>query len=262
MLQMERKGETFMEKIESLQNPKIKAWKKLHTKKERDKSGLFLIEGKHLIEEALKSQLVINQLIIQEGLDIPKEWNVTQLNQLVVTARVMKELCETETPQGVAAICEQPENINLLLDEGRYLFIDGVQDPGNLGAMIRTADAAGMSGVVLGHGTTDLFNGKVIRSTQGSLFHLPVQKMDLEEAIELCKENDIPVFGTSLKGSTYTAIEPQKNFALVVGNEGNGVQSELLNLADQNLYIPIFGEAESLNVAIATGILVYHLRGA
>lgn len=251
-----------MDTIESLQNPKIKSWKKLHTKKEREKSGFFFIEGKHLIAEALKSQLTIKELIIQEGLEMPKEWNVTQLSQVYVTERVMKELCETETPQGIAAVCEQPLNVNLPLDEGRYLFIDGVQDPGNLGAMIRTADAAGMSGVVLGHGTTDLFNGKVIRSTQGSLFHLPVQKMDLEEAIELCKDNKLPVFGSSLQGSTYTAIEPQKNFALLVGNEGNGIQPELLKLTDQNLYIPIYGEAESLNVAIAAGILLYHLRGA
>ncbi|PYZ93705.1 RNA methyltransferase [Salipaludibacillus keqinensis] len=249
-----------MEIIESIQNPKIKAWKKLHTKREREKSGLFFIEGRHLIEEALKSQLVIKELIIQEGLEMPQEWNVKELSLIYVSERVMKELSETETPQGMAAICEKPLNMNLPLEGGKYLFVDGVQDPGNLGAMIRTADAAGMSGVVLGDGTADPFNGKVIRSTQGSLFHLPIQKMNLEEAIELCKENDVPVFGTSLKGSTYTAIEPQEHFALIVGNEGNGVSENLLKMTDQNLYIPIFGDAESLNVAIATGILLYHLR--
>ncbi|SER90359.1 TrmH family RNA methyltransferase [Salipaludibacillus aurantiacus] len=249
-----------MEIIESAQNAKIKAWKKLHTKKERDKSGLFLIEGKHLIEEALKSQLNIKDLVIQEGRQMPEEWNVKELTKVYVTDRVMKELAETETPQGIVAVCEQPEKENLPLDDGKYLFIDAVQDPGNLGAMIRTADAAGMSGVVLGQGTADPYNGKVIRSTQGSLFHLPIQKMNLEEAVEICKENKLPVFGTSLKGSTYTAIQPQKKFALIVGNEGSGVNPGLLEQTDQNLYIPIFGEAESLNVAIATGILLYHLR--
>ncbi|WP_280769858.1 TrmH family RNA methyltransferase [Salipaludibacillus daqingensis] len=250
-----------MEPIESIQNAKIKAWKKLQLKRERDKSGLFFIEGMHLIEEALKSDLTIKDLILEEGREIPNEWNVKELTIVYVTERVMKELSETETPQGMAAICEKPENINLPLEAGRYLFVDGVQDPGNLGSMIRTADAAGMAGVVLGDGTADPYNGKVIRSTQGSLFHLPIQKMNLDEAIELCKENNVPVFGTSLQGSSYTAIEPQDHFALIVGNEGNGVSEALLKMTDQNLYIPIFGEAESLNVGIATGILLYHLRG-
>jgi len=257
----ERKGEP-MEAINSIQNEKIKAWKKLQTKRERDKSGLFFIEGMHLIEEALKSDIMIKDLVVEEGRDIPNEWNVKELSIVYVTERVMKELSETEAPQGMAAICEKPINVNLPLEEGKYLFVDGVQDPGNLGVMIRTADATGMSGVVLGDGTVDPYNGKVIRSTQGSLFHLPVQKMNLEEAIEMCKESHVPVLGTSLQGSTYTAIEPQLHFALIVGNEGSGVSERLLKMTDQNLYIPIYGKAESLNVGIATGILLYHLRGS
>lgn len=251
-----------MEAIDSIQNSKIKAWKKLQTKRDRDKSGLFFIEGIHLIEEALKSDIIIKDLVVEEKRDIPNEWNVKELSIVYVTERVMKELSETEAPQGMAAICEKPTNVNLPLEEGKYLFVDGVQDPGNLGSMIRTADAVGLSGVVLGEGTADIYNGKVIRSTQGSLFHLPIQKINLEEAIEMCKGNNVPVFGTTLHGSTYTAIEPQENFALIVGNEGSGVSESLLKMTDQNLYIPIFGEAESLNVGIATGILLYHLRGA
>jgi TrmH family RNA methyltransferase len=250
-----------MEIIESVQNSKIKTWKKLHSKKERDNTGLFIIEGIHLIEEALKSNLVIESLIIEEHKHMPVEWHVKELPTVTVSERVMREISETETPQGFAAVCQQPGNENLLLEEGKYLFVDAVQDPGNLGAMIRTADAAGISGIILGPGTADPYNGKVIRSTQGSLFHIPVQKMDLEEAIELCHDNHIPVFGTSLHGSTYSAIAPQANFALIVGNEGSGVNKKLLERTSQNLYIPIFGEAESLNVAIATGILLYHLRG-
>ncbi|MBU9714304.1 TrmH family RNA methyltransferase [Evansella tamaricis] len=249
-----------MEVIESLQNQKVKTWKKLHTKKNREKLGLFLIEGVHLIEEALKAQMPIKELIIEVDKEIPHEWQVSNLPHVYVAEKVLRDICETETPQGFAAVCELPENKNIPLEQGKFLFIDGVQDPGNLGAMIRTADAAGISGVILGDGTVDLFNGKVMRSTQGSLFHLPVQKMNLEEAVQLCKESRIPVFGTSLTGSTYNAIEPQENFALIMGNEGSGVQKELLEDCDQNLYIPIYGQAESLNVSIATGILLYHLR--
>ncbi|WP_078597963.1 TrmH family RNA methyltransferase [Evansella clarkii] len=250
-----------MEIIESVNNPKVKAWKKLHSRKGREKSGLFFIEGIHLIEEALKGELMINEIIAQEDREIPAEWRVTDVSTVHVTSKVMNEICETETPQGFAAVCKLPDNENLPLEEGKFLFIDEVQDPGNLGAMIRTADAAGMTGVIIGEGTVDPYNGKVIRSAQGSLFHIPVQKMDLEEALEICQENGVPVFGTSLKGSTYTAIEPQENFALIAGNEGNGVKEFLLNKCDQNLYIPIYGKAESLNVSIASGILMYHLRG-
>ncbi|UCZ52211.1 RNA methyltransferase [Bacillus shivajii] len=248
-----------MEIIESVQNPKVKAWKKLHTRKGREKSGLFILEGIHLIEEALKANVPIKDLLIAEDREIPAEWKVLNLKQIQVTEKVMREICETETPQGYTAICELPPNENLPLEEGKFLFIDGVQDPGNVGGMIRTADAAGLTGVVLGEGTVDPFNGKVLRATQGSLFHLPVQKMNLEEATQICQEHKIPIFGTSLQGSTYTAIEPQEHFALIVGNEGSGVQESLLNMCDQNLYIPIHGEAESLNVGVATGILLYHL---
>ncbi|MBU9721182.1 MULTISPECIES: TrmH family RNA methyltransferase [Bacillaceae] len=250
-----------MEVIESLQNTKVKSWKKLHTRKGREKAGQFLIEGVHLIEEALKAELPIKELLIEEEKETPHEWKVLNLSEVYVTKKVMKEVCETETPQGYAAICDLPINKNILLEKGKFLFIDGVQDPGNLGAMIRTADAAGVDGVILGDGTVDLFNGKVLRSTQGSAFHVPVQKMNLEEAVQLCRDQSIPIFGTSLTGSTYNAIEPQENFALIMGNEGNGVQESLLELCDQNLYIPIHGQAESLNVSIATGILLYHLRG-
>lgn len=250
-----------MEIIESLQNPKVKLWKKLHTKKGREKEGLFLIEGIHLIEEALKAKLPIINFIIDVEKDMPKEWLASNIQPIYVTTRVMKEICETETPQGFVAVSSLPDNKNLALDKGMFLLIDHVQDPGNVGAMIRTADAAGITGVILGEGTVDPLNGKVLRATQGSLFHIPVLQMDLEEAVELCKENGIPVFGTSLQGSTYNAIQSQSNFALIMGNEGSGVSKSLLEKCDQNLYIPIYGKAESLNVSIATGILLYHLRG-
>ncbi|RNA70281.1 TrmH family RNA methyltransferase [Alteribacter keqinensis] len=249
-----------MERIESPKNPKIKAWKKLHTKRGREKSVLFFIEGRHLIEEALKANLPFVELIIREGEEMPKEWKAADVKPVEVTARVMKELSETETPQGFAAVCELPENVNIPLETGQFLFLDRIQDPGNMGTIIRTAHAAGVTGIVYSEGTADPYNSKVIRSTQGSLFHIPVQKMDLQEAIALCKENGVPVFGTSFDGSTYSAIEPQQKFALLLGNEGQGIDEELLAQTDHNLYIPLYGGAESLNVSVAAGILLYHLK--
>lgn len=250
-----------MEPISSIQNARIKAWRKLHKKRERDRSGLFLTEGMHLVEEALKAPVNVKVIVLLEGKDIPEQWKVKNTELVYVTERVLQELTETETPQGMVAVCEQPEQKNIVFDQGKYLLLDNIQDPGNLGSILRTAESAGLNGVIFGEGCADPFNGKVVRATQGTLFHMSVQQMDLYEAVDLCKENDIPVFGTSLSGSTFTAIAPQESFALLLGNEGAGVQPELLKKTDQNLYIPIYGNSESLNVAVAAGILAYHLRG-
>lgn len=250
-----------MEPIASIQNARIKAWKKLHKKKERDRSGLFLVEGMHLVEEALKAPVDVKEIVLLEGKDIPDQWKIKNVELVYVTERVLEELAETETPQGMIAVCVKPEQQNIVFDAGRYLLLDRIQDPGNLGSILRTANAAGVHGVVLGADCADPYNGKVVRSTQGALFHVPVQQMDLSEAIDLCKENNIPVFGSSLSGSTFTAIAPQESFALLLGNEASGVDEKLLSKTDQNLYIPLYGETESLNVGVAAGILVYHLRG-
>ncbi|HET7656792.1 MAG TPA: RNA methyltransferase [Bacillales bacterium] len=251
-----------MKFIESKQNPQVKEWKKLHAKKGRRKSGTFLIEGLHLIEEAVKSGVFITQWIFDERTwDIPPEWEIPEHAHYVVTARVMKELSEMETPPGAMAVCKQPENRFREDRKGRFLLIDAVQDPGNLGTLIRTADAAGLDGVVLGQGCVDPYNGKVLRATQGSLFHLPVVEGDLAEWIARFKEQEIRVFGTSLDGGiSYREIECPESFALIVGNEGSGVDPAILAETDENLYVPIFGRAESLNVSIAAGILLYGLK--
>ncbi len=249
-----------MKRIESNKNPQIKQWKKLHTKKERDKSRTFMIEGFHLVEEALKSDVVIQELIISETTDIPSEWNVDDLSITIVTEKIMQEISDTDTSQGVAAVCEQ-YSVNEGGNFSRLLLIDAVQDPGNLGTMIRTADAAGIDAVIIGEGSVDVYNSKVIRSTQGSIFHIPIIKENLHDTILKLKQNGIKVYGTSLKDAVdYKQASVGESFALIVGNEGNGVEPEILDKTDQNLYIPIFGRSESLNVAVAAGILLYHLR--
>ena len=164
-----------MKHITSIKNGQVKEWKKLYTKKERDKSGLFLIEGFHLVEEALKAGL-IQHLILHENTDIPHTWNYEDIPVTVVTNEVMKALSDTETPQGIMAVCQKPKVELSSLKGKKFLLIDSVQDPGNIGTMIRTADAAGIDAVILGEGCADPYNPKVIRSTQGSLFHLPIHK--------------------------------------------------------------------------------------
>ncbi|BAB06831.1 RNA methyltransferase [Halalkalibacterium halodurans] len=250
-----------MKQIDSPKNELVKKWKKLHTKKGRDQSGQFLIEGYHLVEEALKSTITIETILVTESVTLPTAWHVDERDVILVSDRVMADLTETKTPQGIAAICHIPDEPSFQELEGMFLCIDHVQDPGNVGTMIRTCDAAGMSAVIVSEGSVDIYNSKVVRASQGSIFHLPVIKGDLHGWVDQFKEAGIPVFGTALEGgSTYTAIEPQARFALLVGNEGEGVEPELLDKADQNLYIPLYGKAESLNVAVATGILLYYLR--
>ncbi|ARK31671.1 TrmH family RNA methyltransferase [Halalkalibacter krulwichiae] len=246
-----------MKRIDSVKNEHVKRWKKLKTKKGRETTGRFLVEGYHLVEEAMKAKMVEYVLVTEEA----DQQSLKDEDIIIVSEQVLKELSETETPQGIAAVCILPNEPDVERLEGQYLLLDRVQDPGNLGTMIRTADAAGMTGIILGEGSVDVFNSKVIRASQGSIFHLPVIKGNLEEWVNRMKNAMIPVFGTALKeASSYTAVEPLEQFALIMGNEGEGLAPSLLELTDQNIYIPIHGEAESLNVAVAAGILLYYLK--
>lgn len=244
--------------IESVQNPSVKRWKKLLTKKEREKTGQYIVEGFHLVEEALKANVVIN-VIISEGVEIPSWVKDSNVGFEAVTKKVAKEISDTENSQGIFAVCQQSTDKVDLTAVKSIVMLDAIQDPGNVGTIIRTADAAGVDLVVLGAGCVDVFNQKAIRSSQGSIFHLPVIKGDLAEMIAELKTNDFAVIGTSLQDATdYAECEVPEKVAVIVGNEGAGVESEILKLADKNVFIPIRGKAESLNVGVATGILLYH----
>lgn len=244
--------------ITSTKNEKVKAWKKLHRKKERMETESFLIEGFHLLEEAYTSGWQINEIIVREQVELP-EWTAP-FPQEMVSEGVMKEISQTITPQGVVAVVQMK---SLDIPAGNHLLlVDQIQDPGNLGTIIRTADAAGFDGVLLGKGTVDLYNDKVIRATQGSLFHLPVVEVDLKAVIPSLKEEDFVIWATALQGAKhYNEIAVPNRVAIILGNEGAGVQEELLEYADLKVKIPIFGKAESLNVAIAAGIFMYYVKG-
>jgi len=249
-----------MKRIESIQNSLVKHWKKLVlTRKERDKSKEFLVEGFHLVEEALKQERLILALIVREGVEIPNGWNTEGVHIVEVTNQVANEFAETEQSQGVFAHCRQPEYKEEMYSAWKkLLLIDSVQDPGNVGTMIRTADAAGIDAVILGKGTADPYSPKTVRSGQGSHFNIPIVRGDLIEWVEQLKIAGIRVLGTGLKNAVnYTDVEAQTEFALIVGNEGSGVSAELLSMTDKNVKIPLLGKAESLNVAVATGILLY-----
>lgn len=249
-----------MKRIESAQNQQFKKWKKLHMTKWREKTSEYLIEGPHLLLEALKTKGQLTAIIYDEGFVKPESWDIGEGDEYVVDPNLFNELSQTETSQGVLAVCRSFAT-ELPVNKGRYLLVDSVQDPGNLGTIIRTADACGMDGVFLGTGCVDLYNNKVLRSAQGSHFHLPIVHGDLIQAIHELRASGVPVFGTSLQGEPLeNSHRSPSNFALLIGNEGNGVHSNLLALSDINVKIPIYGEAESINVAVAAGILMYQLR--
>ncbi|QSS99180.1 RNA methyltransferase [Pontibacillus sp. ALD_SL1] len=243
--------------IESIQNPSVKRWKKLQRKRTRDQEQAFLVEGFHLVEEALQSQWNVLELIIREDIEIQNEWQ--DYKYTYVASQVFNEITETEQPQGIAAVVQMdaPEWKSF----ERILVLDAVQDPGNLGTLIRTADAAGFDAVIGGKGTVDPFNDKVLRATQGSVFHIPFFKGDLSEWVPRLQEEGISVWATSLKqAKDYSDCKPTRPVALIVGNEGAGVQETYVDQADERVMIPIYGRAESLNVGIAAGILMYYLR--
>jgi TrmH family RNA methyltransferase len=249
-----------MQFIESIQNQRVKHWKKLLTKKERESSQQFMVEGFHLVEEAMMAG-VVEDIILGDGVEPPTFRNTTRINFYRVTKEVVKEISETETTQGIFAICKiQEQTVDLKLMQST-LLLDGIQDPGNLGTIVRTADAAGIRAIVLGDGTTDLYNPKTIRATQGSLFHLPIVKANIVQLLPELKKAGVTVLGTALQNAKiFTEVEKPAKVALIVGNEGQGVSKDLLSMTDQNVFIPIYGKAESLNVGIAAGILMYHFR--
>ncbi|TQR19843.1 TrmH family RNA methyltransferase [Psychrobacillus vulpis] len=251
-----------MKRIESPQNSLVKHWKKLlSVRKERDKTGEFIIEGYHLVEEAIQKKENVLTIMISDNCNIPLSWDVENLEVVEINEVIKNELAETEHTQGIFAHCKQKTvEGQEQLDWNRLLLIDAVQDPGNIGTMIRTADAAGIDAVILGKGSADAYNPKTLRSAQGSHFHIPVVKGDLHEWVEQLKNRNVTVYGTALENSTpFNEVVKSNTFALIVGNEGSGIDKELLQQTDQNIIVPLLGQAESLNVAVATGILLYGL---
>ncbi|WP_449355781.1 TrmH family RNA methyltransferase [Virgibacillus natechei] len=244
--------------ITSVKNNKIKAWRKLHKRKERIDAGIFLIEGLHLVEEAWKSNWTIDEIIAMDEIELP-DW-IREVPVEFVSDHVFQHISQTKTPQGIAAIVKM--NNPVKAGGNHVLLIDAVQDPGNLGTMIRTADASGFDGIVLGNETVDLYNDKVIRATQGSLFHIPIFQANLKQEIMELKQDGFHIWATALSenAKAYNEMTKHDKIALMVGNEGSGLQTELLQLADAIVTIPIYGKAESLNVSVAAGILMYHVK--
>lgn len=240
--------------INSPTNERIKNWAKLQQKKYRDQSGQFLIEGEHLIGEALQAG-VVEHLLMEAGRINPF---ASQCEAIVCSEIVMRKLSTNVSGAWLIAVCSQksvPAQSGL-----RTVVLDGVQDPGNVGTIIRTAVAFGFDQVLLSPDCADVYNEKCVRSTQGALFHIAIQRTELLEALGALKEAGVMVIGTALhKAQPLAQLPVVEKVAIVLGNEGQGVRPETLEICDQRALIEMFS-FESLNVAVAAGICLYRYR--
>lgn len=239
--------------ITSLDNDNVKKWKKLCKKKYRDEFGIYLVEGEHLVEEAYKSG-VLDKVIVLDGEDYSYD------NIIYVSYEVMKAISSLDTPNKIIGVCKKKENIEIV--GKRFLLLDGIQDPGNLGTIVRSAVAFNIDTIILSDDTVDLYNPKVLRSTQGMIFHTNIFSYDIVAFINILKSMGITVYGTDVNNgidARELSSLDKTSFALVMGNEGNGVRREVKELCDKNLYINMNENVESLNVGVATSILLYEL---
>lgn len=243
------------EVISSKDNTRIKNYRKLHTAKGRKKTNQFLIEGVHLVEEAVNYNQPVDTIIIEDG--FKHDLNIDKFKTLYVSADVMKSLSTLDTPPGIAAVMDQQKPGKV--DFKRVLLLEDIQDPGNLGTLIRTADAFGFKTVLITPKSADPYNPKVLRSAQGSHFHLNILQREAAEAALSFKGIKI---GTSLNDAVYIDDfnKPEGDIMLVLGNEGQGLTDETLQLMDINAKINMPGSSESLNVAIAGAIMMHHFK--
>jgi len=236
----------------SISNNKIKDLKKLNSKKYRDLNDLFLVDGEHLVLEAFNSGY-LDELILLEGTNFSLD-----IKTSYVTTDVMKYISCLDNPNGIMGVCRKKKSV---LSGDKVVILDDIQDPGNLGTIIRSCVAFNVDTLVLTNGCVDLYNPKVIRSTQGMLFKLNIIIVDdICEFVSDLKCKKYKIYSTRVNGgNSLKTIEKSSRFAIIMGNEGNGVRDSLMDLADSYLYIDMNPSCESLNVGCATSIILYEL---
>lgn len=253
--------------LTSRQNTQVKYLKSLGMAKFRQTEGKYVIEGVRFVEEALEAgkepALVFSPKIeeSERGKELLIKARETALPITWVNQEILEYISATQSPQGVLAVLNipAPEAFpqNFAAD-AFYLLVDGVQDPGNLGTIIRSADAAGVSGVLLSKGTASLYNPKVLRATMGSIFHVDIwQDIDAPKFLDQYKDKMQFVAGHLTGSMDYNQVDFTKPTLLIIGSEAQGPEQSLLEKADYLVKIPMLGRAESLNVAVACGVLLF-----
>ena len=239
--------------ITSLDNEKVKYYYKLGKKKYRDLNNEFIVEGEHLILEAYKAKS-LKEVLILEGEVLPIEVPIIE-----VSMEVLKKITMLNTPPKMIGLCEK--KIDTTIGK-RILVIDEVQDPGNMGTIIRSAVAFNIDTIVIGDNTVDVFSPKVVRATQGMIFHIPIVFYSIDKLIPILNKLNIPIYATNVKyGEEVKNLTKKEKecFALIIGNEGSSVNPKYLEKSDKFIYIPMNDVVESLNVAVATSIILYEM---
>ena len=254
-----------MNVISSKDNETIKNIKKLKEKKYRDLENVYIVEGIKMVKEAILEKASIRKIIICDDCEksdsIPKElmYEIAKYECIYVTNKVFKYITEVQTPQGVMAIIEKNnKNKEINYEEDIIVALDDIQDPGNLGTILRTVDSCGLKQILISKGTADPYNPKVVRSTMGAIYRVKIIECeDLEKTLKEVKKNKFKILVTSLENSKSIYDVKYDKKVIVIGNEANGVEDKIIKLADEKIKIPMLGKTESLNASVATGIVLY-----
>ena len=254
-----------MQVITSKDNDLIKNIKKLKEKKYRDAAGKYIIEGIKLIEEAINEKAEIETIVVCEdcmkenSIDKKLMYEIAKQNIIYVTSKVFSVITDVSNPQGILAVVRRNDKDSKVdYNEDVIIVLDGIQDPGNLGTILRTVDSANLKQIVLSKETADVYNSKVVRSTMGAIFRVNiVRSEDIVSELIKMKEHGFKVVVTSLDtdDSVYDIQYMKK--VIVIGNEANGVSKEVQEIADNKVKIPMLGKTESLNASVAAGIMIY-----
>ena len=254
-----------MQKITSKDNEFIKHIRKLKDKKYRDESNEYMIEGIKLVAEAIQENAPIKQIILCDDCEkneaIPKDlmYEIAKYECIYVTEKIFKYLSEVQTPQGILAIIEK-DNKNQEIDYTQDIIValDDVQDPGNLGTILRTVDSIGLTQILVSKGTADSYNPKVVRSTMGAIFRVKIIECeDLEQTLKEVKRNKYKIVVSSLQTENSIYHINYNKKVIIIGNEANGVEQKIQEMADEKVKIPMLGKTESLNASVAAGIILY-----
>ncbi len=251
--------------ISSKDNELIKNVKKLKEKKYRDLENAYLVEGIKMVKEAILEKASIKQIIICDDCEksdsIPKDlmYEIAKYDCTYVTNKIFKYISEVQTPQGVLAVIEKNNvNYDINYNEDIIVALDDIQDPGNLGTILRTVDSVGLTQILVSKGTADCYNPKVVRSSMGAIYRVKIIECeDLLKTLKEVKKNKFKLLVTSLGDSKNIYEMKYNKKVLVIGNEANGVKESVMNLADEKIKIPMLGRTESLNASVATGIILY-----
>ena len=259
----------MIRQIVSQDNQYIKLTASLRQKKYREETGLFVVEGTRFVQEALESSWILEYAVVSEehegnerSRELATSFESRGCPVLSVPSALYKKISDTETPQGILAVVKQKrealETVTETPGKSLWVILDALQDPGNVGTIIRTAYAAGAAGVLLAGECADLYAGKTTRATMGSLFHLPVIKASAPQCLEFCRRLGLSLYvaGAEAKDA-YTVVDLTNPCAVVLGNEGAGVGEDFRSQARLHLKIPISGRAESLNVASAAAVILF-----